>query len=116
MRQLTAPAKFVPLWIAIMSLATLRAHPPAQDAMNFTVEGKITQHSGNKLTLNSEANMIFRVVYNEKTKIAGKDGGEGTPKDLSPGTRIHVSGDLTESGEIIAQKITIQSNTAGNKR
>ncbi len=116
MRQLTARARFVLLWIAILTLATLRAHPLGQDAMNFTVEGKITQHSGNKLTLNTEANMIFRVVYNEKTKIAGKDGGEATPKALTPGTRIHVSGDLTESGEIIAQKITIQSEPGAGKR
>jgi hypothetical protein len=81
----------------------------AQETMNFAVEGKITQHTGEKLTVNTEGNIIFRVVYSEKTSITRKDGSEGSSKDLRVGIRIHVDGDLTESGEIIAQKIAIQS-------
>ncbi len=92
------------------------APPSAQEAMNFTVEGKITQHSGNKLTINSEGNIIFRVVYNEKTSFIRKDGGAGSSKDLSVGIRIHVDGDLTESGEIIARKITLQSEAGAKSR
>jgi hypothetical protein len=82
--------------------------PLPQETMNFTVQGKITQHTGQKLTLNTEGNMIFRVVYSEKTSITRQDGNAGTSKDLTVGIRIHVDGDLTESGEIIAQKIVIQ--------
>ena len=95
---------------------SLVARPAAQESMNFTVEGKITKHTENKLTLNSEGNMIFHVVYNEKTKVTRKDGSEGTPKDLLVGTRIHVDGDLTESGEIIAQKISMLSERADERR
>jgi hypothetical protein len=89
----------------------LVARPAAQESMNFTVEGKITKHTENKLTLNSEGNMIFHVVYSEKSKVTRKDGSEGTPKDLLVGTRIHVDGELTESGEIIAQKISLQAES-----
>jgi hypothetical protein len=90
--------------------------PAAQDAMNFTLEGKITKHAGQKLTLSTEGNIIFHVVYNEKTSILRRDGSSGTSEDLHVGTRIHVDGDLTEAGEIVAQKITLQSEPAAEKR
>jgi hypothetical protein len=80
----------------------------AQETMSFTVEGKITQHKANQLTVNTEGNIVFRVVYSEKTSVARADGSAGSPKDLTVGTRIHVDGELTESGEIIAGKIRIQ--------
>ena len=83
--------------------------------MNFSLEGKITQHTGNKLTVNTQGNIVFRVVYNEKTSIARKDDSAGTPKDLSVGTRVYVEGDLTESGEIIARKISIRPDAPENK-
>jgi hypothetical protein len=88
----------------------------AQETMNFTVEGKISKHTGQKLTLSTEGNIIFHVVYNDKTSITRKDGSAGTAKDLQVGTRLHVDGDLTEAGEIIAQKITIQSEPTGERR
>jgi hypothetical protein len=87
--------------------------PPQEEPMSFTVEGKITQHSGNKLTLNTEGNMVFRVVYTEKTTVTLKDGSTGSAKDLAVGTRIHVAGELTESGEIIAGKIKVQAEAGG---
>jgi len=90
--------------------------PAAQETMNFTVAGKITKHEGNKLILNTEGNIIFRVTYSDKTEIERKDGSAGTSKDLQIGTRIRVDGDLTEAGEIIAHKITIQPEPAGEKR
>ncbi|MGA2630111.1 MAG: DUF5666 domain-containing protein [Terriglobia bacterium] len=89
---------------------------PAQDNMNFTLEGKITKHSGSKLTLSTEDNIIFHVVYNDKTTIARKDGSAGSAQDLQVGVRIHVDGDLTEAGEVVAQKITILPEPAGEKR
>jgi hypothetical protein len=85
-------------------------------AMNFTVEGKITKHVGQKLTLSTEANIIFHVVYSDKTQITAKDGSVGSSKDLRVRVRIHVDGELTEAGEIIAQKIAIQAESAGDKR
>ena len=90
--------------------------PTAQETMNFTVEGKISKHTEQKLTLSTEGNIIFHVVYSEKTSITRKDGSAGTAKDLRVGTRIHVDGELTEAGEIIAQKITLQSESPGEKR
>jgi len=123
MRKIPALARIVAIseMIIITLVASavrtpLEARPAAQEPMNFTVEGKITQHSGNKLTLNTEGNMIFHVVYHEKSKVTRKDGSEGTPKDLEVGTRIRVDGELTESGEIIAQKITIQSESSDKKQ
>jgi hypothetical protein len=80
----------------------------AQD-MNFTLEGKITSINGNRLTLSTEENMVFHVLYNEKTEIKKKDGSPGTAKDLRVGIRVGVAGDLAESGEITAKKIEIQT-------
>ena len=114
-------ARFISLFIIAVSISLAApfvrgSSPTAQESMNFSVEGKITQHTGNKLTLNTEGNMVFRVVYNEKSKVARKDGSEGTPKDLVVGTRIHVDGELTEAGEIIAGKINIRSEPAAEKK
>ena len=121
MRPFSAIARFSILFIVAVSIPLASSLlqgsiPAAQESMNFSVEGKITQHTGNKLTLNTEGNMVFRVVYNEKSKVARKDGSEGTPKDLVVGTRIHVDGELTEAGEIIAGKINIRSEPAAEKR
>jgi hypothetical protein len=75
--------------------------------MNFTVAGKITRHEGSKLTLNTEANIILHVTYNEKTEITRADGSSASSRDLQVGKNIHVDGDLQESGEIVAHKIAI---------
>lgn len=77
-------------------------------AMNFTLQGKISKQSPGKLTVNSEENIIFHVVYNDQTEIKQKDGSAGSPKDLRVGVIVRVEGELTEAGEIIAQKIEIQ--------
>lgn len=80
--------------------------------MNFTLQGKITQHTGEKLTVNTEGNIVFRVTYNDKTEITQADGSAGTSKDLRVGRTIHVAGDLQESGEIIAHKIEVLKEPA----
>ena len=79
----------------------------AGQAMNFTVEGKINTLDQNKLTLNSEENMIFHVRYDDKTEFKSDDGSPAGSKDLRVGLRIRVEGDLTESGEIVAQRIEL---------
>ena len=76
--------------------------------MSFTLEGKITEKSAGKLTVSSGENMIFHVLYNDKTEIKKKDGSPGSAQDLHIGLRISVAGDLAESGEITAKKIEIE--------
>jgi hypothetical protein len=80
----------------------------AGQAMNFTVEGKINILGQNKLTLNTEENMIFHVSYGDKTEFKSDDGSPASSKDLRVGLRIKVEGDLTESGEIVAQRIELE--------
>jgi hypothetical protein len=80
----------------------------AGQANAFTVEGKINTLGQNKLTLNSEENIIFHVRYDEKTEFKSDDGSAASSKDLRVGLRIRIEGDLTESGEIVAQKIELE--------
>jgi hypothetical protein len=96
-----------------LSATTLSSAPsavptPSVQDMNFTLEGKITEKTAGKLTVSSGENMIFHVLYNDKTEIRKKDGSLGTAQDLHTGLRISVAGDLAESGEITAQKIAIE--------
>ncbi len=102
-----------------LALTAARAIPGAapeafsQDqAMPFTVEGKISRLEPKKITLSTEENMLFHVLYDEKTEIRRKDGSAGTAKDLRLGIVIHVEGDLSESGEILAHRIAIQEDPA----
>ena len=88
--------------------STLPTFSSAQDENNFTLEGKITEKSAGKLTVSTGENMIFHVLYNDKTEIKKKDGSAGTAQDLHIGLRISVAGDLAESGEITAKKIEIE--------
>ena len=80
----------------------------ASQAMNFTVEGKVNTLGQNKLTLNTEENIIFHVRYDDKTEFKSDDGSPASSKDLRVGSRIKVEGDLTESGEIVAQRIELE--------
>ena len=86
--------------------------PSAQGDNYFTLEGKITDKSAGKLTVSTGENMIFHVVYNDKTEIKKKDGSLGTVQDLHIGLRISVAGDLADSGEITAKKIAIEPEGA----
>ena len=115
MFHLRAPSFYVAVAICLASCAwnsisearvakTLRA----AQAMNFTVEGKINTLDQNKLTLNSEENMIFHVRYDDKTEFKSDDGSPASSKDLRVGLKVRVEGDLTESGEIVAQKIELR--------
>jgi len=90
------------------------AVPPAipSQEMNFTLEGKISKQAPGKLTLRGEGNIIFRVTYNDKTEIKRKDGGPGSPKDLQVGMTVRVEGDLTETGEVVAQRIQVLEEAA----
>jgi uncharacterized protein DUF5666 len=82
---------------------------------NFTLDGKITEHTANKLTVSTEENIIFHVRYTEKTEVKRQDGTAASEKDLRVGVKIHVDGDLNDSGEIAAQKIEIETESAPPK-
>ena len=88
----------------------------APQEMNFTLEGKITKHAAGKLTVGTEQNIVFRVSYNDKTKIKRKDGTAGSSEDLRVGLRIRVKGDLTESGEVVAMKIELLEEAGSKQR
>lgn len=99
----------LPKALSPSALATQPAAPP--QAMNFTVEGKITQHSPGKLTISTEANIVFHVRYDDKTEIKRRDGSTGSAKDFRPGVKVKIEGELTEAGEVIAQKIEVQQDS-----
>jgi hypothetical protein len=114
MFRLRAPFSYVPLVIFLASWvwsssseAQVAKTWRGGQAMNFTVEGKINTLGQNKLTLNTEENIIFHVRYDDKTEFKNDDGSAASSKDLRVGLRIRVEGDLTESGEIVAQKIEL---------
>jgi hypothetical protein len=94
----------LPVW-----RTALNAAPQDSD---FTMEGKITDKSPGKLTINSGDNIIFHILYSDSTEVKKADGTPGTAADLHIGTRISVAGNLAESGEITAKKIEIEGDGA----
>jgi len=79
---------------------------PIVEETNFTLEGKITRLEPPKFTVSTEENIVFHVRYTDKTEIRRSDGSLGTSKDLRVGMLVHIEGDLSESGEVVA--VTIQ--------
>jgi len=100
--------------MAFRSVPALVPTASAQDS-DFTLEGKITEKSGNKLTVSTGENIIFHVVFNDKTEIRKKDGSPGTAQDLHTGLKISVAGSLADSGEITAKTINIEGEGGGNQ-
>ncbi|HZO99960.1 MAG TPA: DUF5666 domain-containing protein [Terriglobia bacterium] len=90
----------------IRARAGLLVSVPPQ-ASGFTVEGKITERAPGKLTINSEENMLFHILYDDKTEIKQKDGKAGSPADLKVGTKVRVEGDFNDAGAIKARTITL---------
>ncbi len=108
------------LLLAVPGLVRTTAAPPGRAGappqnMNFTVEGKITRLSPGKFTVSTEANIVFHVVYNDKTEIKHRDGSKASAKDFRVGVEVRVEGDLTEAGEVVAQKIELQQDSALEK-
>jgi len=92
----------------VPSLATSLASPAAaQETMDFTVEGKISRHEPGKLTVSMEGNIIMHARYDDKTTILRADGSPASEKDLQVGAMVRIEGQLPESGEIIAHRITL---------
>ena len=96
--------------LAWNSWSQAEAAKTSQDsqAMNFTLEGKINTIDHNKLTVHTEENILFHVTYDDKTEFKSDDDSPASSKDLRVGLMIHVDGDLTESGEIVAHKIVLE--------
>jgi len=92
----------------------LRVAGPPQE-MNFTLEGKINRLDQGKFTVSTEENMVFHVRYDDKTEIKRQDGASASAKDLRVGLKVKVDGDLTESGEIVAHRIVIESGEPPKK-
>jgi outer membrane lipoprotein-sorting protein len=111
---LYVPALVFLLSCAWNSCSEARAAKTLQDsqAMNFTVEGKINTLDHNKLTVHTEENIIFHVSYDGKTEFKSDDDSPASSKDLRVGLMIKVDGDLTESGEIVAQKILLEKSAS----
>ncbi|HEV2492147.1 MAG TPA: DUF5666 domain-containing protein [Terriglobia bacterium] len=105
----------IPAQSAVSRVNVAPTASPAFQGTNFTLEGRITEHTAGKLTVSTEENIIFHVRYSEKTEIKRQDGSQGSEKDLRLGVKIGVEGDLTDSGEINAQKIEIEAESAPPK-
>lgn len=97
------------LFCAVFSSLTIAS--PQES--NFDLEGTISKLSAGKLTVDQGQGIFFRVAYDDKTTIAKEDGSSGSDKDFRIGLRVHVFGDLQDSGEIKAQKIEIVAAKAG---
>lgn len=95
----------LPLLLPRATGSAMAMASPQQSA--FTVEGKITEVAAGKLTLSSDQNMIFHVLYDDKTEIKDKDGKALTAQDLKKNVNVRAEGDFTESGEIKAARITV---------
>ncbi len=105
-----SPRKTTPAF-RVVSQTSLSAQ-----ATNFTLEGKITAHAPGKITVSTEENILFHVRYDHKTEIKRLDGTPGSAKDFRVDVKVKVEGELTESGEINAQKIELQRDSASGRR
>jgi len=87
----------------------------AQDQdVSFSVEGKISELSSGKITVDSGGNMNFEVRYDSKTEIQHKDGTPANISEFRVGMEIRAEGVLTESGDVIAKKIVLESGSKGS--
>lgn len=101
--------------ISLEALAGQGQNPPSQP-ISFTVNGKITEASSGKLTVDGGQNMLFTVKYDSTTQIQHSDGSPAKGSDLKVGIKILAKGDLTEAGDVIAKKITIEPETGGSAK
>lgn len=106
------------LLLALALLAMPRELLPAQGQnpppnISFSVNGAITEKSPGKLTVDSGQNMLFTVKYDSTTQIQHKDGSPANDEELRVGVKILAEGELTEAGDVIAKKISIESGAKG---
>lgn len=100
--------------LPLTALAFQGQNPPPD--VSFSVNGTITEHSSGKLTVDSGQNMLFTVKYDSTTQIQHSDGSPAKASDLRVGVKIFARGTLTEAGDVIAKKITIESGSKGSAK
>jgi hypothetical protein len=112
-------ARYIPRLIGIAvaglccwSLVTRGAQPASAQGTNFDLEGSITEHTAGKLTIDTGGNIIFHATYAADTAIVHADGKPASEKDLKTGVKVHILGDLQESGEVKAQRIEIEDGAS----
>jgi len=94
------------LCLAASPVSTAAATDP--QGSNFDLSGTIAKQSAGKLTVDTGQGILFRVSWSDETSIVRADGSAGSAKDLKVGLKVHVLGDLQETGEVKAQRIEIQ--------
>lgn len=87
----------------------VRPSPAQQGGSNFDLEGKISERSKNRLTVDTGQGILFHVTFDDKTSIVRADSSAGSEADLKVGVKIHAIGELQDSGDIQAQKIEIEA-------
>jgi len=97
--------------LSLMCLGALLGLPARaqQGGSNFDLEGKITQRSKNRLTVDTGQGILFHVTFDDKTSIVRADCSAGSEEDLKVGVKVHAIGELQDSGDIQAQKIEIEA-------
>jgi Domain of unknown function (DUF5666) len=83
----------------------------APQGSNFDLSGTIHEASKGKFTVDSGQGIFFHVVYDDKTTIVRADGTPGSTQDLKVGAKVHVVGDLSESGQVNAARIEMLGET-----
>lgn len=103
--------------ISLLCLDALLALPASarQGGSNFDLEGKITQRSKTRLTVDTGQGILFHVTFDDKTSIVRADSSAGSEQDLKVGVKIHAIGELQDSGDIQAQKIEIEADEKSAK-
>jgi hypothetical protein len=107
----TSRQRFVLGAISLLCLGAFLAVPaPAQQGgSNFDLEGKISERSKNRLTVDTGQGILFHVTFDDKTSIVRADSSAGSEEDLKVGVKVHAIGVLEDSGDIQAQKIEIEA-------
>ena len=100
-------AAFSILYLSVSASRVVRA---AQGS-NFDLSGTIHDASKGKFTVDSGQGIFFHVVYDDKTTIVRADGTTGSEEDLKVGAKVHVVGDLSETGQVIAGRIEMIGDT-----
>ena len=93
-----------------VALLVAIAEPAAGQESNFDLEGTISHQEPGKLTIDTGDNIIFHATYAADTPISHADGKPASKDDLKIGVKVHIAGDLQESGEVKSQKIEIEDS------
>jgi hypothetical protein len=102
---------FVALCAVYLTVSLTLAVGAPQGSSNFDLSGTIHDASKGKFTVDSGQGIFFHVVYDDKTTIVRADGTTGSAEDLKVGAKVHVVGDLSETGQVNATRIEMAGET-----